>query len=73
MTAVARALAALQPIDRDRFLRALAQRLSGVEIGDGSVGRAIRDLIGTGAYRLTQIVAVGRTAPRHFERQAKGA
>ena len=35
----------LLPIDRDAFLRALANRLSGEpELGDGCVGRAIREL-----------------------------
>ena len=35
----------LLPADRDAFLRALAHRLSGEpELGDGVVGRAIREL-----------------------------
>jgi hypothetical protein len=36
--------------------------LRGEEIGDGSVGRAIRDVLGTGAYRMLMTVAVGAGA-----------
>ena len=59
LTAVARASAALQPIDRDPFLRALKNRLEGEEIGDGSVFRAIRDLFVLGSYRMLMTVAIG--------------
>jgi hypothetical protein len=59
MSAVARACEAIQPADRDPFLRALTHRLRGEVIGDGSVGRAIRDLISTGVYRTLMTVAVG--------------
>jgi hypothetical protein len=60
MTVVAQACEVIQPVDRDAFLHALAHRLRGEEIGDGSVSRAIRDLVSTRAYRLQQTVAVGR-------------
>jgi hypothetical protein len=62
MSAIARACEAIQPVDRDPFLRALTHRLRGEEIGDGSVGRAIRDVLGTGAYRMLMTVAVGAGA-----------
>lgn len=43
--AVCQACEPLLPIDRDAFLRALAQRLSSEpELGDGIIGRAIREL-----------------------------
>jgi hypothetical protein len=71
---VERALEAIQPVDRDAFWHALTHRLRGEEIGDGSLARAIRDLVGTGAYRFLHAVAVGRTQARRYERrQAKGA
>jgi hypothetical protein len=35
----------LQPVDRSTFLFALAQRLCGKEIGDGTVPCAIRELL----------------------------
>jgi len=42
---ILRACEPLLPADRDPFLRALAHRLSGEpELGDGVVGRAIREL-----------------------------
>ena len=59
LTAVARASAALQPIDRDPFLRALKNRLEGEEIGDGSVFRAVRELFASGVYRTLMTVAIG--------------
>jgi hypothetical protein len=59
LTAVARASAALQPIDRDPFLRALKIRLEGEEIGDGSVFRAVRELFASGVYRTLMTVAIG--------------
>jgi hypothetical protein len=49
--AVMRACEVLQPVDRDAFLRALAHRLRGEEIGDGTVGRAIRELLHGGFFR----------------------
>jgi hypothetical protein len=64
MSAIGRACEAIQPVDRDPFLHALARRLKGEVIGDGSVSRALRDLLATGAYRLQQTVAVGRSAAR---------
>jgi hypothetical protein len=42
------AAAALLPIDRDPFLRALAHRLHGETVGDGTVGRVIRELLKPG-------------------------
>jgi len=62
MSAVARACEAIHPSDRDAFLRALAHRLRGETIGDGSIGRAIRDLLGSGCYRGLMTVAVGAGA-----------
>jgi hypothetical protein len=59
MDAVARAVAAILPADRDPFLRSLTHKLRGETIGDGSVGRAIRDLIATGNYRTMMTVAIG--------------
>jgi hypothetical protein len=40
-TAVASAAAALPPADRDGSYQAVAHRLTGREVGDGAVGRAI--------------------------------
>jgi hypothetical protein len=50
-TAILRAAAALQRVDHGPFLRAVAQRLQGETIGDGSVGRAIREVLALGCYR----------------------
>jgi hypothetical protein len=62
MSAIARACETLHPADRDPFLRAITARLRGEVIGDGSVSRAIRDLIGTGHYRTQMTAAVGTGA-----------
>ena len=51
LTAVMTAAAALQPSERDPFLRSLAHRLRGEEIGDGSVARAIRELMAGGYFK----------------------
>jgi hypothetical protein len=59
MSIVAQTCAAIAPADRDPFLQALTRRLKGEEIGDGSIGRAIRDLLGTGHYRTQMTTAVG--------------
>jgi hypothetical protein len=59
---VMRAAAALHEADREPFINAVACRLSGEAVGDGSVARAVRDLIGTGAYRRLLTVAVGAGA-----------
>jgi len=42
--AIANAAAALFPADRDPFIAAMAAALEGLPLGDGSVGRAIRDV-----------------------------
>jgi hypothetical protein len=42
--AIANAAAALFPADRDPFIAAVAAALEGQPIGDGSVGRIIRDV-----------------------------
>jgi hypothetical protein len=59
-TAIAQAIAAIQPGFCDAFLRDVMRRLSGREVGDGSVGRAIREAFGTGQYRLLREVAIGK-------------
>jgi hypothetical protein len=41
---------ALQPAERSAFLSALAHRLRGEVIGDGTVARAIRELIRPGEF-----------------------
>jgi hypothetical protein len=64
MSTVARACEAIQPADRDPFLHALAHRLRGETIGDGAIFRAIRDLLGAGAFRTQMTVAVGRNRAR---------
>jgi hypothetical protein len=51
LVAVMRACAPLQPIDRDPFLRALAHRLRGQEIGDGRLYRAIKELLAGGYFK----------------------
>jgi hypothetical protein len=57
-----RAASALLPADRDPFLRALAHRLRREVIGDGSVGRAIAELMRPGGFfRPPQLPAA---APR---------
>jgi hypothetical protein len=43
-SAIANAAAALNPSDRESFIQAVAGELEGKPIGDGSVGRAIRDV-----------------------------
>jgi hypothetical protein len=42
--AIVNAAAALCPVDRDAFLVAIAVALQGRPIGDGTVGRAIREV-----------------------------
>lgn len=69
--AVARACEALQPADRDLFLKALAHRLETEAIGDGSVYRAIRDVLGTGTFRFLMTVAVGEARARHRGKRSK--
>jgi hypothetical protein len=44
--AIANAAAALCPADRDPFIAAVAAELHGLPIGDGTVGRAIREVQG---------------------------
>jgi hypothetical protein len=44
MDAVLRAAEPLHPVDRSPFLEALAAQLRGRDLGDGMVGRAIRDV-----------------------------
>jgi hypothetical protein len=44
--AIANAAAALYPADRDPFIAAVAAALEGQPIGDGTIGRVIRDLQG---------------------------
>ena len=41
----------LPPFDRSAFLLALAQRLCGQEIGDGTVARTIRELMVGGFFK----------------------
>jgi hypothetical protein len=47
LTAIMRAAEPLRVGDRDRFLQAVAERLQGRVIGDGEVGRAIREVLPT--------------------------
>jgi hypothetical protein len=42
--AIANAAAALNPVDRDPFIAAVAAALEGLPLGDGSVGRIIREV-----------------------------
>ena len=42
--AITNAAAALYPADRDPFIAAVAAELDGQPIGDGTIGRAIRDV-----------------------------
>ena len=42
--AIANAAAALYPADRDPFIAAVAAALEGQPIGDGTIGRVIRDV-----------------------------
>jgi hypothetical protein len=42
--AIANAAAALCPSDRDPFIAAVAAALEGQPIGDGTIGRALRDV-----------------------------
>jgi hypothetical protein len=44
------AAAALHPSDHDSFLRALAHRVKGEEIGDGAVHRAVKELLHGGFF-----------------------
>ena len=42
----------LHALDRDPFLRALADRFAGrAEIGDGEFGRGLRELLQTGRFK----------------------
>jgi hypothetical protein len=54
------ACAVLEPIDRGAFLAALAPRLSGEEIGDGSVAQAIREFPAGGFFKPHAI-----SSPQH--------
>jgi hypothetical protein len=76
MSAIARTCETLHPADRDPFLRAVTARLSGEVIGDGSISRAIRDLISTGHYRTQMTAAIGAGAAvrkRQLWRKARSA
>jgi hypothetical protein len=42
--AIANAAAALNPVDRDPFIAAVAAALEGQPVGDGIIGRVIRDV-----------------------------
>jgi hypothetical protein len=66
--AVESATRVLHTADRDAFLAALTHRLCGETIGDGSVGRAIRDLLATGAYRTQVHAAIGSSASERQRR-----
>ena len=66
-----RAAAALHEADREPFINAVVCRLRGEIIGDGSIHRAIRDLMSTGVYRRQQTIAVGAGARQ--TRWSKGA
>jgi hypothetical protein len=61
MDAIARALAAVQPAHREPFLHAFTRRLRGHEVGDGSVGRAIRECFTSGEFLTLQTVAIGKS------------
>jgi hypothetical protein len=73
LNAVARAAGALQLQERDRFLRAIAHRLSRVMVGDGSVARAIRDELVANRY-LTATAAVvgGAVTGRKYSKLSSG-
>ena len=62
--AIANAAAALFPSERDCFVAQLAAELHGLPIGDGTVGRVIREVQAPARW--------SREAPR-FERASKRA
>jgi hypothetical protein len=64
-----RACEALLPADRDPFLRALAHRLRGELIGDGSLGRAIRDVMHSGFFRAPIFTNPGTQHPARLRKQ----
>jgi hypothetical protein len=71
--AIANAAAALNPTDRDPFIAAVAAALEGQPIGDGIIGRIIRDV-----QRRFDHPEPPREEPRwsrapHFERASKRA
>jgi hypothetical protein len=48
------AAAQLHPLDRDPFLRAVADRFAGkTEIGEGEFARALRELLACGRFKWT--------------------
>jgi hypothetical protein len=73
--AIANAAAALYPADRDPFIAAVAAALEGQPVGDGIVGRAIRDVQGRFAHPEPdqgETPRWSRDKPR-FERVSKRA
>jgi hypothetical protein len=73
--AITNAAAALHPADRDPFVLAVAAALEGQPIGDGIIGRIIRDV----QCRFSHPEPDRGETPRwsrdksHFERQSKRA
>jgi hypothetical protein len=73
--AIANAAAALCPADRDPFIAAVAAALEGQPIGDGTIGRALRDV----QCRFSHPEPDRGETPRwsrdksHFEHQSKRA
>jgi hypothetical protein len=73
--AIANAAAALNPVDRDPFIVAVAAALEGQPVGDGIIGRVIRDV----QCRFSHPEPDRGETPRwsrdksHFERSSKRA
>jgi hypothetical protein len=67
LSVVTRLAEPLAPPDRSAFLAALAQLLrhEPQPLGDGVVFRSAKQLLATGHYSRSTMVAVGTAAPRH--------
>lgn len=71
--AVCNAAQPLQPVDRSAFLSAIAYFFVGrSEVGDGELGRAIRELQ-LGYFKAPSGIEVARTAPKQLERLRRPA
>jgi hypothetical protein len=56
---LARIVATIVPPDRDMFVRDVGRRMRGQMVGDGTLGRALRDALDTNLYRRSALIAVG--------------
>jgi hypothetical protein len=71
--AITNAAAALCPSDRDPFIAAVAAALEGLPLGDGTIGRAIRDVQCRFSHPEPEREEPRWSRAPHFERVSKRA